>query len=101
LAREATSPDDVHGMIAAQAVITEQGGATSHAAVVSRELQTPCVVGCGAATVTGLDGQEVTVDGAAGVVYAGRLPMTDPSEADYPALSRLLKWARQGGGGAR
>ena len=53
-----TSPDDVHGMIAAVAVVTEQGGATSHAAVVSRALDTPCVVGCGPGTVDALVGQD-------------------------------------------
>ena len=47
LVRPTTSPEDVHGMVAARAVVTETGGATSHAAVVSRSLGVPCVVGCG------------------------------------------------------
>src|SRR4029077_13489672 len=46
LVRRTTSPEDVHGMIAASAVVTELGGSTSHAAVVSRALDTPCIVGC-------------------------------------------------------
>ena len=93
LARATTSPDDVHGMIACRAVITEQGGATSHAAVVSRALGVPCVVGCGEGTVTALAGQTVTVDGASGKVFAGALPVTMPDEAADPALATLTRWA--------
>ena len=93
LARATTSPDDVHGMIACHAVITEQGGATSHAAVVSRALGVPCVVGCGDGAVTALAGQTVTVDGASGMVYAGALPVTVPDEAADPALATLTRWA--------
>jgi pyruvate,orthophosphate dikinase len=95
LARETTSPNDVGGMIAARAVITEQGGATSHAAVVSRELHTPCVVGCGKGTLTGLAGTEVTVDGESGRVYAGLLPVIRPTEHSDPDMSTLLEWAVQ------
>lgn len=95
LARETTSPDDVGGMIAARAVITEQGGSTSHAAVVSRELHTPCVVGCGAGSLRDLVGAEVTVDGASGTVYLGLLPLTHPSESGDPDMATLLAWARQ------
>jgi pyruvate,orthophosphate dikinase len=95
LARQTTSPDDVGGMIAARAVITEQGGSTSHAAVVSRELHTPCVVGCGKGALEALEGTEVTVDGATGTVYAGLLPLTEPSEDADPDMALLLDWARQ------
>lgn len=95
LARETTSPDDVGGMIAARAVITEQGGSTSHAAVVSRELHTPCVVGCGLGALRGLAGADVTVDGGSGNVYAGLLPLTEPSESTDPDMATLLVWARQ------
>jgi len=70
LARPTTSPDDVRAMAAVAAVLTEIGGSTSHAAVVSRELGTPCVVGCGTDTVTRLDGRRVTVDAHAGDVYS-------------------------------
>ena len=56
LVRKSTSPDDVHGMIAASAVITEQGRSTSHAAVVSPTLDTPCIAGCGAGTAAALVG---------------------------------------------
>lgn len=93
LARESTSPDDVHGMIAARAAITEHGGTTSHAAVVARALGRPCVVGCGSGTVTSLVGQSVTVDGEAGLVYEGNLPLEVRFEDADPALVRLMDWA--------
>jgi len=94
LVRATTSPDDVHGMIAARAVVTEQGGATSHAAVVSRALGRPCVVGVGAGAVARA-GQQVTVDGAAGTVYAGALATEVPREDQDARLSRLIVWARE------
>ena len=94
LVRATTSPDDVHGMIAARAVVTEQGGSTSHAAVVSRALGRPCVVGVGAGAVA-LAGQTVTVDGASGKVYAGALATRIPREDEDARLSRLIGWARE------
>ncbi|QJY48956.1 pyruvate, phosphate dikinase [Pseudonocardia broussonetiae] len=93
LVRRATSPDDVQGMIAADAVVTEQGGATSHAAVVSRALDTPCVVGCGAGTVDALVGRTVTVDATAGRVYAGEVATTAVDETGDDDLRRLCDWA--------
>jgi pyruvate,orthophosphate dikinase len=95
LARETTSPNDVGGMIAATAVITEQGGATSHAAVISRELHTPCVVGCGVGSLRDLVDTEVTVDGDSGKIYAGALPLIEPSEDTDPDMVVLLEWARE------
>jgi pyruvate,water dikinase len=56
----------------AAALVTENGGLTSHAAIIARELKIPCVVGCGELDAV-REGQEVTVDGSAGVVYLGRL----------------------------
>ncbi|MHA6783680.1 pyruvate, phosphate dikinase [Pseudonocardia saturnea] len=97
LVRRATSPDDVHGMIAAAAVVTEQGGATSHAAVVSRALDTPCVVGCGAGIVEELVGRTVTVDATSGRVYAGELATVAVDEAEDGDLRRLCEWAEQAG----
>jgi pyruvate,orthophosphate dikinase len=94
LARETTSPDDVGGMIAARAVITEQGGSTSHAAVVSRELHTPCVVGCGQGSLRSLVGTDVTVDGGSGRVYSGLLALTQPSVSADPDMATLLAWAQ-------
>lgn len=93
LARAITSPEDLHGMLAAAAVITEQGGATSHAAVVSRALGRPCVVGCGTDSVTVLEGQTVTVDGDTGKIYAGALEVMKPNEREDPRLQQLLAWA--------
>ncbi len=93
LVRPSTSPDDVHGMIVAKAVVTAQGGSTSHAAVVSRALGVPCVVGCGADGIAGLQGREVTVDGARGRIYAGRLAIEAPDPQADPHLRQLQDWA--------
>lgn len=95
LARRTTSPDDVHGMTHARAVITELGGATSHAAVVSRALGVPCVVGCGEGALTALAGKTVTVDGDKGRIVAGSLPVKSPTEHDDPYLAELVAWARE------
>ena len=94
LARETTDPNDVHAMAVVAGILTELGGATSHAAVVSRELGVPCVVGCGAGVLTPLAGREVTVDATAGEVFDGRLAGTKATEADDPALAQLAAWAR-------
>lgn len=75
LLRPETSPHDLPAMRRADALITERGGLTSHAAIVARELKIPCVVGCGELDVV-RDGDEVTVDGGQGVVYRGRLAVT-------------------------
>lgn len=94
LARPTTDPDDVPGMIVSSAILTEIGGSTSHAAVVSRELGTPCVVGCGQGTLAALAGRQVTVDGTSGEVFDGALPLAPCTEDDNPALASLLSWAR-------
>jgi pyruvate,orthophosphate dikinase len=95
LVRPTTSPVDVHGMIAAVAVVTELGGATSHAAVVTRALGRPSVVGVGHGVVeAGLAGRLLTVDGGSGTVYEGRLRLHETCVADHPALSRLAEWAK-------
>ena len=94
LVRPTTSPEDVHGMVAARAVVTATGGATSHAAVVSRSLGVPCVVGCGAGVGAALAGREVTVDGKAGKVFDGALPVSVPAETDDPYLRQVTAWAR-------
>ncbi|MBN8233313.1 phosphoenolpyruvate synthase [Corallococcus macrosporus] len=69
-----TSPDWVPTLRRAAAVVTDSGGMTCHAAIVSRELRKPCVVGTRTATKVLRDGEEVTVDGAAGTVREGRAP---------------------------
>jgi pyruvate,orthophosphate dikinase len=90
LVRPETSPDDLAGMVAAAAVVTARGGVTSHAAVVARGMGRTCVAGAsalqidlGARVVTGLDGTHVeegdvvSVDGGAGVVVVGELPVRE------------------------
>ncbi|MFF5958344.1 pyruvate, phosphate dikinase [Streptomyces luteogriseus] len=92
LVRRETTPDDLPGMIAAQAVLTSRGGKTSHAAVVARGMGKVCVCGADAlaidpaarqfttpAGVVVREGDTVSVDGTAGTVYPGALPLT-PSE---------------------
>ncbi len=93
LVRETTSPDDIYGMIAARGIVTAQGGATSHAAVVSRALGRPCVVGAGSGAMA-LAGQMITVDGT-GKIYAGRLDVRQPDELADPVLARLIAWAAE------
>ena len=68
-----TTPDMVPAMSQAAAIVTDEGGMTCHAAIVSRELGVPCVVGTREATTTISEGLEVTVDGKAGMVFKGRV----------------------------
>jgi len=72
LVAEMTTPDFVPAMKRAAAIVTDRGGRTAHAAIVSRELGIPCVVGTGSATATLRHDQLVTVDGSQGKVYEGR-----------------------------
>jgi pyruvate,orthophosphate dikinase len=95
LVRPTTSPEDIAGMIASRAVVTEVGGSTSHAAVVTRALGRPCVVGVGQGTTNGWAGRTVTVDAANGLVYAGSLPTVEVRVEDDPALARLMQWAQE------
>src|SRR5690606_9164706 len=95
LARPTTSPEDLHGMIAARAIVTEQGGSTSHAAVVSRSLGRPCVVGCGDGALTALKGRVVTVCGQSGRIHDGALPVIQPDESSDPRLAQFMQWKRE------
>jgi pyruvate,orthophosphate dikinase len=97
LVRTSTSPDDVQGMIAARGIVTEIGGATSHAAVVSRELGCPSVVGCGSGVAAELAGRIITVDGTEGEVRDGILEVAAWSEHDSPDLVELTDLARRSG----
>jgi len=103
LVRSETSPEDIHGMHAAKGILTVRGGMTSHAAVVARGMGRPCVTGAGAlkvdaaqgtmiaGTVTLTKGEVVTIDGAAGKVYRGRVPMRHPElTGDF---AKLMVWA--------
>ncbi|HEY6685301.1 MAG TPA: phosphoenolpyruvate synthase [Propionibacteriaceae bacterium] len=96
LVAEMTSPDWVPAMRRAAGLITDGGGVTCHAAIVSRELQLPCVVGTGNATTILHTGQEVTVDGRTGKVYAGaaapitvQRPIQSLPEPVSPLATRL------------
>jgi pyruvate,orthophosphate dikinase len=95
LVRSHTSPDDIHGMLVARGIVTETGGATSHAAVVSRELGRAAVVGCGHGVADSLAGKLITVDGNAGEVRAGGLELSAWSEDNTPELGELADIARR------
>lgn len=95
LVRDHTRPEDVSGMLAAQGVVTEVGGAASHAAVVSRELGRVAVVGCGHGVAASLAGRQITVDGAEGEVREGHLSLSAWSEGDSPELRELADIARR------
>jgi pyruvate,water dikinase len=73
LVAEMTTPDFVPAMKRASAIVTDRGGRTAHAAIVSRELGIPCIVGSETATATLKDGQVITVDGSNGIVYEGAI----------------------------
>jgi pyruvate,orthophosphate dikinase len=111
LVRPTTSPQDLRGMLAATAVVTARGGATSHAAVVSRALDKPCVVGAAQIdvrpeemffSIDGVgyaEGTELSVDGGTGQVYAGILPRSVP-DSTGGGLEHLLSVAdRRSGAG--
>ena len=96
-----TTPDDIHGMIAAQGILTVHGGMTSHAAVVARGMGKPCVAGCdglslegGRATIGGRaleEGDLITIDGATGRVFVGEVPLVPPQINDD--FETILNWA--------
>ena len=107
LVRIETSPDDFHGMAVAQGILTARGGATSHAAVVARQIGKPCVAGCAElvidyATKTArstdsgvsfIEGDEISVDGATGQVYQGAIATVSARFEDQPELQKILGWA--------
>jgi pyruvate,orthophosphate dikinase len=103
LVRVETSPEDIHGMHAAQAIVTARGGMTSHAAVVARGMGRPCVSGAGEIKINAAEkvftargrtitqGEIITVDGATGEVLAGEAPMIKPElTGDFASL---MVWA--------
>jgi pyruvate,orthophosphate dikinase len=107
LVRIETSPDDFHGMAVAQGIITARGGATSHAAVVARQIGKPCVAGSAdllvdyggkqaTCNVTGTrfkEGDWVSLDGTTGALYEGALPTVSARFEDQPELQKILGWA--------
>jgi pyruvate,orthophosphate dikinase len=101
LVRWETTPDDIHGMIAAEGILTVHGGMTSHAAVVARGMGKPCVAGCddlslegGRATIGGRvleEGAVITIDGGTGRVFIGEVPLVAPQINDD--FETILGWA--------
>jgi pyruvate,orthophosphate dikinase len=82
-------------MIASVAVVTDLGGSTSHAAVVTRALGRPSVVGVGDGAAMSMAGKLLTVDGGAGKVYEGRLPLIATEVDEHPTLRTLSAWASE------
>lgn len=95
LVRDYTRPEDVSGMLVAQGIVTEVGGAASHAAVVSREIGTVAVVGCGPGAAAALAGKQITVDGSKGEVREGNLVQSAWSADETPELRELADIARR------
>jgi pyruvate,orthophosphate dikinase len=107
LVRVETSPDDFHGMAVAEGIVTARGGATSHAAVVARQIGKPCVAGCAelvvdyrtksaSSTDSGLsfkEGDWVSLDGGTGDLFLGQLPKVSARFEDQADLQKLLGWA--------
>lgn len=103
LLRVETSPEDIHGMHAAEGILTTRGGMTSHAAVVARGMGIPCVVGAGTMRIDARNerligigvtlkrGDIITIDGSAGQVLKGEVPMIQPElSGDF---GRIMGWA--------
>ena len=103
LVRVETSPEDIHGMHAAEGIVTTRGGMTSHAAVVARGMGKPCVSGCGSIRIdynkqqlvaggqTLKKGDVMTIDGATGQVFAGAIAMVKPELTGDFAI--IMQWA--------
>ncbi len=103
LVRHETSPEDYHGMVTAQAILTARGGMTSHAAVVARGMGKPCIVGAGDLNINydqGIfhvgengvrRGDWITVDGSTGRVLLGQVPTIQPDLTGQ--FQTLMKWA--------
>jgi len=101
LVREETNPDDIHGMTAAQGILTARGGMTSHAAVVARGMGKAGIVGCDDLEINSIkkrfrvnditikQGDWISLNGATGCVYKGKLPMTEVGAGKL--LSSFLK----------
>ena len=105
MVRPFTKPDDVHGMLAARGILTSEGGATSHAAVVARQFGVPCIVGASgvridlenremtADDVVVKEGEWISLDGTTGEAFTGKLDLTNPNLEEQTSLMSLLTWA--------
>jgi pyruvate, orthophosphate dikinase len=107
LVRAETSPEDVHGMHAAEAILTSKGGMTSHAALVARGWGKCCIVGCGALDIDAAakevrvagevlkEGDWITLNGTKGVVYKGKIKLLPANPETNPWYKEIMKWADQ------
>ncbi|BBB48941.1 pyruvate, phosphate dikinase [Pelolinea submarina] len=105
MVRPFTKPDDVHGMLAAEGILTSEGGATSHAAVVARQFGVPCIVGASmmhidldkreleSEGVIVKEGDWISLDGGTGEAFLGKLDLGAPSLEEQTDLMTLLNWA--------
>jgi len=105
LVRDETSPEDVHGMRVAQAILTAKGGMTSHAALVARGWGKCCIVGCGALNISATskimsvngsrlkEGDWISLNGTKGVVYKDKLPLLPADPAKNVHYKKLMSWA--------
>ena len=109
LLRPTTSPLDIRGMLSSEGIVTARGGALSHAAVVSRALDKPCVVGCDSISVdldartftidgkTYNEGKEISIDGTSGLVFDCGIALVNPAR-ETDRLSALLGWSDEASG---
>lgn len=105
MVRPFTKPDDVHGMLAAKGILTSEGGATSHAAVVARQFGVPCIVGASMMVIdldkrvmtsdgkTVKEGEWISLDGGTGEAYIGKLDLVIPDLEEQEELMTLLTWS--------
>lgn len=105
LVRSETTPDDIHGMVEAQGVLTSRGGMTSHAAVVARGMGKACVAGCSALNINAKKeiisvndlvikkDEFITIDGGTGEVFLGKVPTIEPKMSQE--FETLLSWANK------
>ncbi len=103
LTRPETTPEDIHGMVASQGILTSRGGMTSHAAVVARGMGKPCICGCEELEIdlrkkelqigelVLREGDIISIDGGTGQVIQGEVPLIEPTLS--PEFKRLLAWA--------
>lgn len=111
LLRPTTSPQDIRGMLSANGIVTAKGGALSHAAVVSRALDRPCIVGCEAVKIdldkrtfsihdkTYKEGDQISIDGTTGRIFGGAIKL-QAGGGNFPPLRRILNWADAASGAA-
>jgi len=105
MVRPETKPDDVHGMLASKGILTNRGGATSHAAVVARQFGTPCVAGAEDLDIDVRnrvlkvdnhvihEGDVISIDGGTGEIFVGEISMVEPDFERETFLQKLLGWS--------